>query len=185
MDEALTDCQRHRVAEVFDEHRRFIESVALSHAHGDRAEAADITQDVAVVMCRHLDGLTEPAAIRSWLYQVTVRTARDRYRVTLLERSGRVQIAARPEPDRVADPNDGVLARERRGLLRVAIQALPVRERYITRRRFGVGRFRGEGPQTLPEVSEAMDVPTSTVHWSQQRALERLRCRLGNRRRWL
>ncbi len=185
MDEALTDCQRQRVAEVFGEHRRFIESVALSQAHGDRAEAADITQDVAVVICRHLDGLTEPAAIRSWLYQVTVRTARDRYRVALVERAGRQQVASKPDPDKVLDPNDDVLARERRRLLRVAIQALPRRERYIMRRRFGVGRFRAQGPQTLPEVSEAMETPTSTVHWAQQRALERLRSRLGNRRRWL
>lgn len=185
MDEVLTDCQRQRVAAVFAEHQRFIESVALSQVHGDRAEAADVTQDVAVVICRHLDGLTEPAAIRSWLYQVTVRTARDRYRAAMLERSGRQQMTARAEPDEVVDLNDCVLARERRRLLRVAVQALPQRERYITRRRFGVGRFRGRGAQTLPEVSQAMEMPTSTVHWAQQRALKRLRSRLGNRRRWL
>ncbi len=171
--QALSDAERQRVAEVFETHGRLIEGVALSQVHGDRAEAAEVVQDVAVLVCRHLNGLRDPAAIRSWLYQVTVRAAVHRYRAQAsghaLERRVAEHTERNPTDDR--DPGRMVFDEERRARLHAVMRhCLSPIEREALRRQFDLAYPR----------AHIRRVPRSTLHDAKQRGLERLREILGS-----
>jgi RNA polymerase sigma-70 factor (ECF subfamily) len=52
----------------------------LLHTLGPRLELSDLVQDVFINVLRSVRSLREPAALRSWLFQLTVRTARKHLR---------------------------------------------------------------------------------------------------------
>ncbi len=174
-----------RVAEVFETHRRFVEAIAMTEVNGDRAEAAEIVQDVAVRLCRHLNGLRDPAAIRSWIYKLTVHTARDRRDSRRSEGAALDRYQTAPAPVPIVDPDQVVLDGQRRRLLSGVIQRLPTTERLVVRRRFGLGRSAGGGPRTLEDIGQELGLSPEGVRKAQERAFERLREKLANRRRRL
>jgi RNA polymerase sigma-70 factor (ECF subfamily) len=61
---------------------RYVQDVRriLLHTLGPRLELADLVQDVFINVLGSVHKLREPAALRGWLYQVTVRTARKHLR---------------------------------------------------------------------------------------------------------
>jgi RNA polymerase sigma factor (sigma-70 family) len=182
---SLDDAERSRVAEVFETHSRFVEAVAMTEVNGDHAEAAEVVQEVAVRLCRHLNGLRDPAAIRSWIYKLTIHTARDRRDSKKSEGAAVDRMVARPAPTPILDPDAVVLEGERRAALSRAIRQLPATERRVIRRRFGIGRTAADGEKTLEEVGQELALSREGVRKAQDRAFERLRRSLGNRRRRL
>lgn len=72
----LTPADQDRVAEVFQTHRRFLENVARQHAPSPD-HVPDIVQAVGMKMCQSLNGFRGESELQTWLYRVTVNTARD------------------------------------------------------------------------------------------------------------
>lgn len=77
--DVLTEAERERVADVFSSHRAFVESVARQHSPSPD-DVPDIVQTVAVQVCRSLNGFRDESQLATWLYRVTVNTARSHYR---------------------------------------------------------------------------------------------------------
>lgn len=115
-DLVLTEEARARVADVFESNRRYIEAIAIQQVGGDHTEAAEVVQDVALRLCRKLQTFRHSAALRTWLYRVTVNAARDRMAAVRRRSRGRVDLEddemerARLEanPAAILDPDDHV-----------------------------------------------------------------------------
>lgn len=69
----------------------------LLHTLGPRLDLADLVQDVFVAVLSSVRSLREAGALRSWLFQVTVRTARKHLRT----RSRRWWLRLWPEGDEI------------------------------------------------------------------------------------
>lgn len=72
----LTEAEADRVGAVFAAHQAFVEAVAQRHSPSPQ-DVPDIVQNVGVNVCRTLAGFRGQAAITTWLYRITVNTARD------------------------------------------------------------------------------------------------------------
>lgn len=119
--DVLTDAEADRVADVFTEHRRFIESVARQHSPHPQ-DVPDIVQAVGVQVCRGLNGFREESEIRTWLYRVTVNTAREHYRREQRQVLRVVEaLQTRPVPAPVVDPDEEAIAAERSRAVREGI----------------------------------------------------------------
>lgn len=184
-DHALTEAETGRVAEVFETHRRFIESVAAAQVNGDHTEAVEIVQAVAVRLCRRLGGFRGSADLRTWLYRVTVNAARDRRRSQVREARGVARYLARPvDPDGdIAEPHEAALVRdaaadESAARVRDAVAALPDDERRVIMARYGLGPH-ARGERTHRAVGVLLKIGTSTSSVIEQRAIARLRAQLS------
>lgn len=120
----LTESDQDRVAEVFQTHRRFLESVARQHAPSPD-HVPDIVQSVGIKMCQSLNGFRGESELQTWLYRVTVNAARDIYRserAQLLR--PREALTTHRDPEPVLDPDDVVAGTERLGALQDAVDRL-------------------------------------------------------------
>lgn len=205
----LSEVEAARVADVFTEHRRLIESVAVAQVNGDREAAAEIVQDVGLRLARHLHRLRSPEALTTWLYRLTVNAARDRYdarrrderfraRARDLRRedcdgstarglagaSGSQELdeAEIAVDDRTPAPDALLLDRQRRTALLQAIRRLPAEDRTLLRRMFGVGREGREGGTSLRALARDEGEALSTMRRRTLRAMDRLRARLQTQR---
>ena len=189
-DLVLTEQARARVADVFESNRRYIEAIAIQQVGGDHTEAAEVVQDVALRLCRKLHTFRHSAALRTWLYRVTVNAARDRLAAERRRGRGRVELDAheleeahaRHDPDTVLVPDDVVRDAEVRQVVRRAVAGLAAPERLVLHARFGLGVFRAAGPQSLAEAGQAFEISRSAVHKREALALDKLRARLRKRR---
>lgn len=120
----LSESEAARVADVFNEHRPFVESVARRFAPSPQ-DVPDIVQAVGVQLCRGLGGFRAESKITTWLYRVTMNAARDsrrRERSQVLQ--ARAALAEMVQPDQVLDPDQVVVDSQRRAALHRAIQQL-------------------------------------------------------------
>jgi RNA polymerase sigma factor (sigma-70 family) len=131
--------------------------------------ADDLAQDLAVAVLEHGE---EAVRTGPWLERVGRNARIDRWRVEHRRRELAGQIEAPPAP---ADPEAGVLARERRGVLRRALAALP-----RSLRRAALARFHAELP--FGAVAARLGTQEVTARTRVHRALERLRERVGGLR---
>src|SRR4249919_458666 len=82
-------------AHMVREHQTMVFSLAY-HFLQNRAAAEDLTQEVFVVLFRHLHSIQSAAHLKSWLRQVTSRRCIDIARKARLRRF--LSLGATPEP---------------------------------------------------------------------------------------
>lgn len=122
MKRVLKRAEADRAAAVFEEHRRFIESVAARHSPSPD-DVPDIVQSVGMLICTRLGGFRSEAAITTWLYRITVNEAIGEYRRQ--DRFSRLKDSVASVPDDISHPDDDLVRSERIGAVRDAIQSLP------------------------------------------------------------
>lgn len=129
----LSEAEAARVEQVFTEHQRFVENVARLHAPGPD-HVPDIVQAVAVQVCRGLNGYRGESELKTWLFRVTVNTARTYYR---RERNQvlnpREAMLAQPLVEPIVDPDEQVAQAERADALRDAIGQLKPLHQHLMR----------------------------------------------------
>jgi RNA polymerase sigma factor (sigma-70 family) len=141
-------------------------AIAARHEHGNRAEGEDLAQDLAVAALEEGATARNPVA---WLERVGRNTAIDRWRVE----TRRAELASAIEPPAgPIDPETALLGRERRGLVRRALAALP-----RPQRRAALARFHADLPYDA--VAARVGAPPVTARTRVHRALASLRTRLG------
>ena len=137
--------------------------IAGRHARGD---GDDLAQDLVVAALERGRAADNPAA---WLERVGRNAAIDRWRV----QQRREELAREIDPPvGPIDPEAALLCRERRGLVRRALAALP-----RPQRRAALARFHADLP--YEEVAARVGAPAITARTRVHRALASLRARLG------
>jgi len=137
--------------------------IAGRHARGD---GDDLAQDLIVAVLERGAAVENPGA---WMERVGRNAAIDRWRV----QQRRAELAIEIEmPAAPIDPEAALLCRERRGLVRRALAALP-----RAQRRAALARFHADLP--YEEVAARVGAPAITARTRVHRALASLRARLG------
>lgn len=121
----LSPTERARVAEVFVDHRQFVENVARQYAPGPQ-DVPDIVQAVGVQVCRSLAGFRGQCQLRTWLFRVTVNTARKHYHKERTEFRRPVEEMTTYGPSELveSDQDAHVQTGERLAALRAAVERL-------------------------------------------------------------
>ena len=144
--------------------------IAARQGRGGASDAGeDLAQDLAAAALEASGEARRPAA---WLERVGRNAVIDRWRVE----SRRGELASEIEPPvALPDPEAALLGRERRGMVRRALAALP-----RPQRRAALARFHAELP--FDEVAARLGTPPVTARTRVHRALAVLRSKLGGLR---
>jgi RNA polymerase sigma factor (sigma-70 family) len=145
---------------------------AVFFGAGDDAE--DIVQEAFVKGYRRLGQIRDDAPFRPWLLAIVTNEARNLYRIRRRRAGLVLRAAAREQPDEAGPdlPADAAIAAERRAALLDAVRALGERDRAVVTCRYLLDLSEAETAQTL-------GWPLGTVKSRTNRALARLRARLG------
>jgi RNA polymerase sigma-70 factor (ECF subfamily) len=178
-DEALVEAFRAGDLAAFDvlvlRWQRRIQGV-IYRLLGSEDDAKDLCQETFLKAYRSLRGFKGQARFSSWLYQIAVNLCRDRMR----RRRGRSFVSldalgedgAWPEAlSRAAGPQQLAEQVSLRGLVQEAIAALPEEQREVI-------VLKEYQELTFLEISQALDVPLSTVKTRLYRGLVNLRGQL-------
>lgn len=163
-DDLLAACRagdREAFGRLFDSCRDRVYSTAV-HLCGDRAAAADITQDVFVKVFTRLPQFEARSSFTTWLYRIVVNTVIDH------QRAARCVVPieeAMPEPDLQAV--DAYTRLQRRRRIEAALQALPDSLRVPVVLRYVQGL-------RYDEIAEALGISPGTVASRLSRAHARL-----------
>jgi RNA polymerase sigma factor (sigma-70 family) len=144
-------------------------AIALRHARGASDAADDLAQDLAVAALERGARVERPGA---WLERVGRNAVIDRWRVERRRGELAGEIAAPTSPP---DPEERLLAGERRGVLRRALASLPRPLRRAT-----LARFHADLP--FDAVAARLGTEPVTARTRVHRALARLRLRVGGLR---
>jgi RNA polymerase sigma-70 factor (ECF subfamily) len=144
--------------------------IAARQERGGASDAGeDLAQDLVVAALEAGGEARRPGA---WLERVGRNAVIDRWRVE----SRREELASEIEPPvEMPDPETVLLGRERRGLVRRALAALP-----RPQRRAALARFHADLP--FKEVATRLGTPPVTARTRVHRALAVLRSKLGGLR---
>ena len=147
-----------------------VQRIAARRERGGASDAGeDLAQDLAVAALEASGGARRPGA---WLERVGRNAVIDRWRVE----SRRGELAPEIEPPvALPDPEAVLLGRERRGLVRRALAALP-----RPQRRAALARFHADLP--FEEVAARLGTPPVTARTRVHRARAVLRSKLGGLR---
>ncbi len=137
----------------------------LMHTLGPRLDLADLVQDVFVNVLTSVHSLREPEALRGWLFQVTVHTARKHLR----SRSRRWWLSLWPEGDEV-ETQPAVMLEENASDAVQATFAILGRMAPEDRLVFSLRYVSGLGPT---EMAEACETSLSTLKRRLARAEQR------------
>jgi RNA polymerase sigma factor (sigma-70 family) len=144
-------------------------AIARRHARGASDAADDLAQELALAALERGHAVERPGA---WLERVGRNAAIDGWRG---ERRRRELAGALEAPVAPPDPEARALLRERRGLLRGALAALP-----RPLRRAAIARFHAD--LSFDAVASRLGTEPVTARTRVHRALERLRARVGGLR---
>lgn len=134
----LSASDRLRIGQVFEEHRPFVEAVAVQHAGRD--DAPDVVAEVGLRLCTSLNGLREAGAVRAWIYRVTVAAARDVHRARVrLDRTREAVAAATTAHEAIEDPDEVVQRNRRQQAFLDALDRLKSREKTAICHTLGLG----------------------------------------------
>jgi RNA polymerase sigma-70 factor (ECF subfamily) len=132
----LTEEERERVGLVFQEHQRFLESVAKRHCSHPQ-DVPDIVQAVGIRMCQWPNAFQGRAKITTFLYRVTVNTARTFHKSGVGRHARLIERATRPIIDeaerQVVDPDELVTEGERLAALGEAMGQLSAEDQLVLR----------------------------------------------------
>jgi len=131
------------------------------------ADAEEAVQEALLKAWAALPGFRDGAPFRPWLLAIVANEARSRTRAEQ-RRDGWTRRLARERPPQEHGPEDAALAAERRAALRVALEALPARDREALGLRYAAGL-------SEQEMAGVLAVRPGTVKSRLSRALERLR----------
>jgi len=91
--------------ELFDRHGRLVRGVLIRMLSA-QADVDDLTQETLLVVVRRVDQIRDPAALRSFVYSVAVRVARNELRRRAVRRW--IPWADAPHEARTVPPRDAV-----------------------------------------------------------------------------
>ena len=152
--------------ELVRRHERFLLKVVVRMTR-ELDAAEDIVQESFIKAYRRLHLFEGRSTFRSWMYQIALNTARNRFRKTARESIGtdHLDIAVDGEVEQ------HVMALDVNGILRVEIDKLPDRQRTaLSLRIFDDLSFK--------EIAEIMDCPYDTAKANYRHALLKLKERL-------
>jgi RNA polymerase sigma-70 factor (ECF subfamily) len=140
---------------------------------GEREDARDITQETFIKAFESLKALKEPKALKSWLYRVASNACLMKRRKGKFEPKSELSLedlmprdadsAAFEVPDDADSPDESVARNETRRAVREAIRSLPPHYRIVL-------LLRDIEQLTTREVSEALDLPETTIKMRLHRA---------------
>ncbi|HEU4401640.1 MAG TPA: sigma-70 family RNA polymerase sigma factor [Candidatus Polarisedimenticolia bacterium] len=148
---------------------------------GEREDARDVLQETLLKAFRSLKELRHPAALRSWLYRVASNACLMRRRKGKFEPAHELSLddlapretgTPRPEiPDPASLPDEQLARGEIREMIRAAVEGLPRDHRIVL-------VLRDMEHLSTREVSEALELPETTVKMRLHRARLAVRQRL-------
>jgi RNA polymerase sigma-70 factor (ECF subfamily) len=164
--------------ELFDRH--YEETLRFFFRRGFRGEEArDLAQETFLRALRGIDSLRDPASARQWLFSIAMNVLRNELRRRAAPKrssEGQLREIRQEDEDTVEaeapDVLDGLLDRERRELLAVAVRGLPPQMRRALFLRF-------DSNLKYREVAAVMQVSIDTVKSQLAQARARLRKQLG------
>jgi RNA polymerase sigma-70 factor, ECF subfamily len=166
---------KHAFEILVERHQKFLMKVALRITR-DLSAAEDVVQDSFVKAYKRIELFEGRASFRSWLYQITLNTARNKLRMHSREMIGidTVQISVD------ADQDKNLVEVDVKTLIQKEIAQLPGRQRQaLSLRIFDDLSFK--------EIATIMDCPYDTAKANYRHALLKLKERLSthaNLRTW-
>lgn len=134
----------------------------------DQQEAEDVTSDVFLRAMRAMPRYEPRQAFLAWLYRIARNAVIDRARTTRPRLSFEDALAHPDAPDHVVDPDEKLVATDRRAQLRKALAFLTAEQQEVVVLRFIEGL-------SADEVGKIMGKRGGTVRGMQFRALQALR----------
>lgn len=132
----LTEQEAERVGAIFEAHKGFLESVAKRHCNHPQ-DVPDIVQAVGVRLCKFPNAFRGDARLTTFLFRVTVNTARSYHKSGMARHARIMERATQPIVDdmqrQVLDPDDFVTAGERHAALHEAIGQLSQDDQEVLR----------------------------------------------------
>jgi len=171
--EAIQGGDPHAMAELVRRQGRWVRGV-LFGVLGRLDDVDDVAQRVWMQVWRQARQLENPARWRVWLYRIARNAATDagrhkqRQRRLVDEAGQRIRLAGSQENDRVALPEQRVVADEKQRMMLNAISALPplYREPFV---------LRHLEDWTYRQIGDALGLPVDTVETRLVRARRLLR----------
>ena len=143
-----------------------------THLLRDRAQAEEVAQEVMLELWRRREALVLTGAVGTYLHQATRNRALNRLRH---ERTVLRSVPYVKPPTGAPDADEGLVSRELRAAIGVALDALSAPQREV----FDLSRTRG---LTYAEIAALLGISVKTVEARMGRALKELRDQLSE---WL
>ena len=149
-----------------DRHEKFLQKVVLRMTRDPEA-TKDVVQECFIKAYRRLGLFEGRSSLRSWLYQIALNTARNRFRKTHREILGHDT----PEVSVDARLEDHVMTLDVRAILLAEIERLPERQREAL-------QLRVYDDLSFKEIADIMRCPYDTAKANYRHALMKLKSRL-------
>ncbi|HEV7669017.1 MAG TPA: RNA polymerase sigma factor [Thermoanaerobaculia bacterium] len=153
------------------------------HRGFSQDEAQDLVQEVFLRVFRRLDGIRNESLIGTWVFSIATNLWRNEIRLRQTEKRGARSVSLDEFPDGTdqgydvrgveEDPNQALIAAEKKKLLLKALAELPPQMRRCV-------RFRTEQGLKYREIAEILQISIDTVKSHLNTAKSRLTARLGS-----